>query len=62
MRTISFTETWILATKPRIVSLNTKIITADTVPKPAINSQNEIPETAAKVAKTAVSHTKIIIT
>ena len=38
------------------------LLRADTVPKPAINSQNEIPETAAKVAKTAVSHTKIIIT
>ena len=32
------------------------------VPNPAINSKNEIPDTMATVAKTPVSHTKIIKT
>ena len=62
MRTISLTETCILATKPKIVSLKTRITTAETVPKPAINSQKEIPETTAKTAKIPVSQIKIIRT
>ena len=47
---------------PKIVSLKINIIMAETVPKPAIKTPNEMPETMATIAKIPVSHTKIIKT
>ena len=62
MRTISFTETCILATKPKIVSLKTKIKIADAAPKVARNCHMDCPDISEKMLKKPINHAKIIMT
>ena len=62
MRTMSFTETWIEATKPRIVSLKISSIIAEAAPSEMRKFKTDLPEISEKMKMNPMAHKKIIIT
>ena len=59
--TRSYEATCTLATKPKIVSLNTRMITADAAPKPVKNAIGDLSNSIETIKTTAVSTIIILI-